>query len=490
MARTPQLAPEDQYPQQAIDQSVQIQRKPEESDGPGFTGYLTLMLSSVADNMPAWGTNVLLRDQELRRFWPTESFLAGAIYSIGARDAGYDWEIHHTSTKVEQSVTDMLKSAISGKNTVGWVPFMERVSQDLNTQDNGAFIEIIRDPVMDATSVFHGPMAPVIGIAHLDSGRCRRTGNAKYPVVYVDDNDRKHKLAWYQVIPFSDFPSPIEKMNGVGYCGVTRSLRLAQIVKSIMLFKDEKISGRHFKSIHFVSGPQNKAINDAIARTKENADNAGQIRYIDPVIVASLDPEKPISTATIDFASLPDGFDMNIEMQWYISGLALDFGTDYQDFAPLPGGNIGSSEQSLMLNRKSSGKGPRARMRMFSEAFKNYGVIPRGAEQIYNDKNQQEELEAQSVRTKALEEIGMAINSNVLTPEAAARELVRRGIYTAETIRDIPPEFWKAAADTKSGANRTNLNMGGTTFGEDNKRVDAARTGVVNGLKKFFGRDG
>lgn len=489
MPRPNSLAPEDQYPQQAIAESVQIQNKPEESLSPGFVGYLTLMLSSVADNMPAWGVNVQLRDQELRRFWPTESFMAGAVASIGMRDAGYDWEVHHSSTKVEQATTDMLKAAISGKNTVGWVPYMMRESQDLNTQDNGGFTELIRDPSMDATSIFKGPMAPVIGIAHLDADRCSRTGNAEYPVVYVDDNDKKHKLAWYQVIPFSDFPSPIEKMNGVGFCGVTRALRLAQIMKSIFIYKDEKISGRHFKSIHLVSGVSRTELEDAKNRGKEEASNAGQIRYIDPVILASLDPEKPVSTATIDLASLPDGFNMDTEMQWYIAGLALDFGTDYQDFAPLPGGNIGSSEQSLMLNRKSSGKGPRARMRMFSEAFKNYGVIPRGAELIFNDKNQQEEMEAQTIRTKAVEETAMAINANILTPEAGARQLVARGIYKEKDIAEIMPEFWKAAADSKSGKNRTNTQRDGTTLADDSKRTDAGRDGVVNGLKKWLNRN-
>lgn len=125
-------------------------------------------------------------------------------------------------------------------------------------------------------------------------------------------------------------------------------------------------------------------------------------------------------------------------------------------------------------------------MRMFSEAFKNYGVVPRGADFIFNDKNQQEELEAQTIRTKAIEEAVMAVNGNLLTPEAAARQLIRRGIYKEQDIAEIMPEFWKAAADAKSGKNQSNVNKGGTTVGQDTKRTDAGRTGVVNGLKKIF----
>jgi len=72
MPRSNQLSPQDQYPIQAIDESVQIQQKPDDSLGPGYPGttgypgYLTLMLASVADNMPPWGVNVTYRDEELR----------------------------------------------------------------------------------------------------------------------------------------------------------------------------------------------------------------------------------------------------------------------------------------------------------------------------------------------------------------------------------------------------------------------------------------
>ena len=54
----------------------------------------------------------------------------------------------------------------------------------------------------------------MIGIGHLDSNQCQRTGNPEIPVLYTDRNTKIHKLKWYEVIPFSEFPSPIEKMNG------------------------------------------------------------------------------------------------------------------------------------------------------------------------------------------------------------------------------------------------------------------------------------
>lgn len=484
MARPVALTPESQFPEDALKQTVQ--KFPDAQDAfpaGGGDWTFTLQLGTAADSITPWGRNVLMRDRELRDFWPTETYLAGTVASQSFRDSTLDWRIIATSTKIEQAVTDMLSAAIAGES-FGWVPFMLKGSQDLYTQDNGWFVELIREPTVDANSPFKNERAPVLGIAHLDANQCVRTGNPQYPVLYVDREGNSHKLAWYQVIPFSNYPSAIERMNGVGYCCVTRALRVAQIVRSIMIFKDEKVSGRQYKQIHFVSGVSRQEIRDELVRGQEEANNSGFIRFILPAVLASLDPEKPVSTATIDLANLPDGFDFDAEMRWYISGLALAFGVDYQELAPLPGGNIGSSAQSMILHRKTSGKGPAVRMRTLTEAFTNYGVLPRGAKMVFSDKDEQEELERQEVRTKAMEEMAVAVNTGILSPEAAAKSLVRRSILEEEEIVGLEA-FWKLKLEERKqpvGARGTN------TIREDAGRVDTSKTDMTVGdrLRKMF----
>lgn len=474
--RPPQLSPENQFPAPALRESVQVQPRPEESPG---NWTMTLNIASAADVVSAWGLNVKFRDRQLRDFFPTEPYLAGAVSSVGFQGSTLQWEIKATE-RVSQAVTEILTTAIAG-DTFGWVPFIQKFIQDLKTQDNGAFIELIRDPGMDANTKFGGAMAPVLGIAHLDSNKCTRTGHPEFPVLYTDRNGKRHKMRWYEVIPFSDYPSSIESMNGVGYCAVSRVLRMAQIARSIAIYKDEKVSGRHFKQIHFVSGVSRQDIKDEMKRGQEDANNTGMIRFILPSILASLDPEKPVSTATIDLASLPDGFNFDEDMKWYISCLALGFGVDYQEFAPLPGGNIGSSQQSMILHRKSSGKGPGVLMRMLSESFKNYGVLPRGTEMRFSDKDEQEELERQTVRTKAMEEMAIAINSHALTPEAAAQDMVRRGIWDEKTIAGIPESFWKQFESQPKPVGQPVGNRGGNTIVEDVKRKDTGKPNATSG---------
>lgn len=486
MPNTPQLAPQNQFPLQAIEESVQVQPPPENASV-GFT--LVLQLAAAADLILPWGRNVKTRDQQLREYWPTESYLAGAVTNTCMRDAAFDWEIQGPSNRVAQAVTDMLLTSIAG-DMIGWVQFVHRLSQDLRTQDNGAFIELIRDPSRDASSKFQGAMAPVIGIANLDSGQCQRTGNPFTPVLYTDREGQIHKLRWYEAIPLSEFPSPIQRMNGVGVCAESRALRLSQIVRSIAIFKDEEVGGRNIKKINIVGGVSNTQIDDAIKRTIERADNKGSMRYIEHVVLASLDPEKPVSQEVVELASLPEGFDYDTEMQWFMAGLALCFGTDYQEFAPLTGGSLGSANQSSMLNRKSFGKGPRNWMDALSGAFINYGVLPRGYKMVFKDKNQEEEAQKQEVRTRASEEAAILVNSKIFPPEVMAKSLVRRGIFDQEDLDNTPAKWFEIgmqAAENEAKGQPVG-GRGGTTVGEDATRTDSGKPKPRSGdrLRKWF----
>lgn len=472
MANTPRLVPDNNFPKDVMKASVQVPNDP--SNAPLNGGYLTIQIASSADGITPWGVSVSKRDQELRKFWPTESFLAGTLLNVCLRNSTYDWRIQGSSPAVETAVTDMLTAALSG-DTFGWLPFVQKFSQDLYSQDNGAFIELIRDQPIDANSRFKGPLAPVIGIANIDSGQCQRTGNPEIPVVYTDREGNKHWLKWYEVIPFSDFPSPIQSMNGVGVCSISRALRLAQIIRSVAMYKDEEVSGRNIRKINIVGGVSNSQIDDAIKRTNEAADNKNFSRFIEHVILASLDPDKPVSVETVELASLPEGYDYDQEMQWYVAGLALDFGIDYQELAPLPGGNIGSASQSIMLHKKSSGKGPRSWMDSLSAAFMNYGVLPRGSKLIFNDKNEQEEMEKQEIRTKASEEAAIIVNAKIFPPQVVAQSLIRRGIYDQEDFDNTPPEWWKNAEEALANEAKGQPvgNRGGNTVAEDAKRTGA-----------------
>lgn len=394
-----------------------------------------LSLSTVADSFEPFGANVVGRDRQLRAFWPTEPILASALYSVTIRNAAFSWELEGPPATVEQ-VQNILHTANLGK---GWLDFMAQVIQDLFTQDNGAFIEIIR--------LADSPRSPVVGINHLDAGKCTRTGMPDFPVIYTDRLGKRHKMAWYQIATLEEFPSPVESMNGVQLCAVSRILRAAQILKDISVYQREKISGDNPNAIHILSGVKAQEISDAVVAHKDQQLDRGMTRYVIPAIVGTLDPSASISMETINLKSIPDGFEFEESMRWYINQLALGFGADYQDFSPLPGKGLGTSAQSLVLHMKSRGKGPAFFMSMIEYLFNFQGIMPQNVTFRYNEQDIAAEAEEADVEKVKAETREIYVQTGVLTPEAVRQQMLDDGELSEEEFAalqvgtDITPDI-------------------------------------------------
>jgi hypothetical protein len=410
LTRTP-LAP--LPPRSSVRHSI-VSEPSDNSAGSAVSDYV-LYYASFAEEIPAWGSNPRERDRLLRQFWPTEPILASAIFTTTARYAAFGWQL-----KGPERMVSIVERILHGsEHGQGWLPFITKILTDLFTQDNGAFFEIIRGA--------DDPTSPVLSLKHLDSNRCIRTGRSEQPVIYYDDNNQGHKLKYYQVAMLTEFPSPIETMRGMQYCTVTRLLRASQIIKDIQTYKREKLSGRNTGAIHLVSGVQSKTIEDVLTTRQAAADAQGLTRYMRPIIIASLDPTKQVSKETIEIASLPDGFDEDTTLKWYISQLALAFGADYQDFAPLPGGNLGSAQQSETLHLKSRGKGPRLFMSMIEHIFNFHGVLPRSVRFIFGDQDVAEDTQHARMRLLHAQERSIKIKSGEISTDMARRLAVEMG---------------------------------------------------------------
>lgn len=356
------------FNQALITQSIVDYPTVEERRQPG--GGYVFNIAVQADEFTPWGIALKQRDEQLRGFWPTEPIMAGAVYKMSSRMAsmgfkivGADPDAPRPKTTI-RAVERMLHSA--DRNN-GWKEFVMKIAVDTYTQDNGAFIELIRNQ--------NRPDSPVIGIAHLDSYRCTRTGDPNTPVIYRDRWGREHLLNWWNVQTIEEMPSPVEEMYGAQICAISRCLGVAQVIRDIRVYKREKISGQFAKSIHFVGGVTADNIEAGVTLAQEQAWNANLMRYIQPPIIATIDSEAKLSHVEVALASLPDGFDEETTMKWYIMTLALGFGVDYQEFAPLPGGGLGSSQQSEILHLKGQGSGPGTLIGVLEDTFNNH-ILP------------------------------------------------------------------------------------------------------------------
>lgn len=355
------------------------------------------------------------RDSQLWKFWPQEPLLAGAIYSMSSKVAALDFTLKGPR-KSTTRYKNVLLSADFGR---GWVNFITKVVQDMLAQDNGGFIELQRNEGAGAN-------APVQGIAHLDSQKCTKTGDPEFPVTYRDSAGERKKLPWYAVLPMTDMMSPREEDQTMGFCAVSRVLRAAQILRDVGLYKRQKLAGKRVPGIIFVQGVRQGAIEEALQRVQTQDRQEGNTLYSSPAILASPDPGLAVDAQLIELAGLPDGYDEDTLYKWYIATLALCFGTDYTEFAPLPGGNLGSATQATVMASRARGKGPGVILQQFEFGI-NWYVLPSSVEFQFASTDPSAERERIELSLLRARERAIRLKALELTPEQALRLAVRAG---------------------------------------------------------------
>jgi len=389
---------------------------------------ITWRIASMADDMPAYGSPE--RDIALDKFWKTEPILAGAIYSMAAKIAALDFRLKGPRRLVKK-YKQLLMAADFGIGN-GWVNFVFKVAQDMLTQDNGAFIELLRN---DGAS----PYTAVQGVAHIDSQRCTRTGNPMVPVQYQPYTKPVRQLQWYEVIAMSDMPSPREEMYNRGLCAVSRVLRAAQTMRDISVYNRQKLAGKRTPAIAWVNGISRDYVKACIDKAIEDQLSQGDTLYSGPIIIASMDASVPVHAELMELAGLPDNYSEDTALKWYIATLALDFGTDYTEFSPLPGGNLGSATQATEMAARARGKGPGAMLQQFEFAF-NYWVLPESCEFQFASTDATAEQQRITQRRERAQERAIRIQSTEITPLQALELAVADG--------DAPDSFLAPGEDT------------------------------------------
>lgn len=390
---------------------------------------LIMWIGATADGFSPWGANLKRRDRQLRNFYPSESYLMSALGVVAARNAAASWTLEGPPRTV-QTTQDMVHNSNFG---AGWEDLAITTSLDLYTQDAGSFIEFVRRADQ--------PDSPSIALNHLDAARCWATGVPTKPVIYEDRLGKFHLMDWWQIAQLLEMPAPMAGTSS-GFTGraqfsaVTRVLAAAQTMRDIQTYKAEKVSGRFNRAVHLVGGVTAQQVTDALAEQRAAADTAGLMRYIQPLIIGSINPNVKIDHAQIDLASLPEGWDEEVALKLYLTALSMALLTDYQEFAPLPGGNLGSGAQSQILHLKSQGKGPALFQKLITNLMNFRGGVPRNVEWKYTEPDVEAEGTESEIRKRRAEERQIRIQSGEIPVEIARQLAVDAG--------DLSPELFEA----------------------------------------------
>lgn len=310
---------------------------------------------------------------------------------------------------------------------------LERIAADYFTCDNGAWVEIARDG--------RKPTAKPVGLFHLDSHRCYPTGDREHPVQYIDLAGVPHLLPAHNVFRLVDQPSPRLRSWGVGLCAASAAWRSIVLDGAVQTYLTEKISGSRALALHFVKGVSRKQLGDAAETAEAEQQRRGNLIYKGAMVVPVLDD---VQVASIDLASIPDGFDPAVIYQRLSLTYSLALGMPYTDIATLQGGQFGTGTQSQVIDESRKGRGVEKFVSLWERKL-NALVLPRATTIDLFGVDVRDQKAESEVRNTEATYVKTLVEAQIITPAQAANYLADSGW--------LPPEF--VAQDQTAGATLT-----------------------------------
>ena len=415
--------PDDKIVQQAVEQTVQVVPKKEQS--PGIISYSVYGTITRGNILPAWGLRSrerYLRDydrQELNTLW------RGARSGIIKKVQSSPWEVKGPKSGV-QYFQDLLRSADFGG---GWDNLIMLVLRDYLRHDIGAFIEVIGpgDP--------NGPMTGrITGLAHLDALHCFPTGVPEYPVIYWPHSGNRHWMHKTRVMRFVDMLDGDDRLLGViGESALSRAIAVVQRELLANRYVAQRLDDKPKPGILLVGNASKDVVEAALRNYREQKASDSASPLGDTIVISSLAQEQPVSVEQISFSEAPEKFDFKqYKVDIDVNELALAIGVDVQELWQLSGGNIGSGTQSAVLHSKSRGKTFGVILKMLERAIND--VLPPAYEFQFKYRDSQDDSEqAQTAQTWA----GVANQiASYLTPDEIRRLLANKVAAVQDVITD------------------------------------------------------
>lgn len=435
----------------AIDQYADLARSVKKDD---YDGVIRLLIPLYRDNdalqvpfdLPG---DPLTRDAWLRASPHYEALWACSLGIAISRIQAWDYHIDgNIPLRVKRAQELLLHADMAAPDGGGWVNFIGKVARDYLTTDNGAFIEIER--------YGREPLSRIKAIHHLDSARCRRTGDPMTPIIYMDMAGREHEMAYYQVISLVDMPSSDSLKYGQGFCAARRAWRKISQLAAIERYLWEKVAGGGFTEVEILQGVNYKSLNDAMSTGKAERQGSGLIQYMGKLIVP-VPSDIPVNLVTIPLKSVPDGFDIEKERQEATIVYSDSLGIDPQDIRPLTGQAMGTGAQSQVLDEKQAGKGLASFRKALTHAV-NMLLLDEETTFAFEEDDLRDEERQAAVRKARAETRQVMVTTGEIVPAQALQMAVDDG--------DAPKEF--LAQDQT-----TNVNLGDEEKPEDQPATDA-----------------
>lgn len=398
-----------------------------------------LQIADFAEDLPRWTYWPARRDKYLRQFFKTEPIFAGTVYSMTSR-------MKALPLQISGPYADRAKEVLRLSDFhAGFPELLSKTIQDLATQDNGAFWELIGPGRANAQMV-----GPPQAIEYLDPAQCIRTFDPEFPVLYVNPiTHDTHKLHRSRVVSFSNLPQPDELARGVGYSVLSRAFTNVQTIRAMHRFRYEKVTGRFERGIIHGRGTTAKQL-DAAFNVKQAENEAVGLTYYGKIpVLISVDG---VELDLLDLASLPDGFDLVEEITMYVYAIALAWGVDAREFWPATASGATKADATIQ-HLKAQGKGIADLIHIIESAL-NERILPEGTEAKFDfvdDEHDRAVIEAQDIRVRTLSKLKQ---DGILNEKHYLATLIEERILNPNTIGSADQIIQEASSELLTEINR------------------------------------
>lgn len=391
-------------------------------------------LASPAPDLPGRSVATWSADRVLSATLDLEDMWAGVINQAVTKIAVRGWEI----SDADDSERKTKRSQDLIMNFDGPAEYRSGVSklvQDFLTTRNGCFMEVARES--------RSPASRPRALYHLDSLRCRRTGNLAYPVVYWDLMGHWHALRASDVIFFADMPSPRTNLYGIGRPAAERAFKTIVKLAAVETYFSEKITGARALKLVFIAGVTKKKLQEVKETSDLEQERRGWTVYKGAVMVPT-ETDQAINIAEVDLASVPDGFNVDGERKDAYLRYANAIGVPVQDIQPLSGQGLGTGAQTIVLDENAEGRGLAYFPKRLEDAI-NWLLMPKTTTFVIktNDlRDRQAEAALKQTRTATLvQAMGTAEAPGFISRDQALNIAVDEGLVPKEFLpKDITPE--------------------------------------------------
>ena len=404
------------------------------TDVMGAGGVFWITLGQQADETPLWNPIYPnFRDRFLKQFARDESMIASAIFSMKTRIGTLNYDVNGPP-RAKKFAQELLNKPGLADNLK---TLTEKWSDDLDGSDNGAFGELWKAGNPDKAPP---KGAPCLGIAHLDSRQCWRSFDPEFPVWYTNPvTGAVRKLHKDRVVYSADNPQPIELARGIGFCSVSRALRMVRVFRNMQIFVDEKVSGRFTRALGAISGVSAQQVKKALEKHAGEQDTKGYVIYneIPFLIDPSTEGKNDIKILLQDLASVPDGFSFRDDADLYAYILAFCFGVDAREFWPATQSGATKADATVQ-NMKARGRGIGNRIQTIEWMLRQ--GLPETVEFEYDFSDDDQDKMQAEIQGMRLNNLSTLQRAGALNPVEVRAIAIAEGIVDGKLLEtlDLP----------------------------------------------------